>query len=139
MPKLNINKLIANDIVNYGMDNTSGFNYTVDVKEFLKDYEDDSRKYITNNINEIIMDIGNNENVADIEYDESLKEISMVFYYDNLITPLERKIVEFGRITNKDYDLDEIRHLSFEIEQSKKYNNLILESINRNKYLGIEI
>ena len=29
MEKLNLNKLIANDIVNYGMDKTTSFNYIV--------------------------------------------------------------------------------------------------------------
>ena len=54
MEKLNLNKLIANDIVNYGMDKTTSFNYIVSLNDFLDDYDDDSRDYIKSHINEII-------------------------------------------------------------------------------------
>ena len=46
MEKLNLNKLIANDIVNYGMDKTKSFNYVVSLNDFLDDYDDESRDYI---------------------------------------------------------------------------------------------
>ena len=42
MEKLNLNKLIANDIINYGMDNTLGTNYIVSLDTFLKDYDDET-------------------------------------------------------------------------------------------------
>ena len=50
MEKLNLNKLIANDIINYGMDNTLGTNYIVSLDTFLKDYDDKSinNNHITN-------------------------------------------------------------------------------------------
>ena len=38
--KLTINKLIANDIINCGMDATSGTNYMVYLDEYLKEYEE---------------------------------------------------------------------------------------------------
>ena len=40
MEKLSINKLIANDIVNYGMDRTMSFNYIVSLDSFLDDYDE---------------------------------------------------------------------------------------------------
>ena len=39
MEKLSISKLIANDIVNYGMDKTTSFNYIVSLNDFLDDYD----------------------------------------------------------------------------------------------------
>ena len=42
MEKLNLNKLIANDIVNYGMDKTTSFNYIVSLNDFLDDYDEES-------------------------------------------------------------------------------------------------
>lgn len=54
MEKLNLNKLIANDIVNYGMDKTTSFNYIVSLNDFLDEYDDESRDYIKSHITEII-------------------------------------------------------------------------------------
>lgn len=139
MKKLNLSKLIANDIVNYGMDQTLGFNYSVELDSFLKEYDEDTQEFINNNLESIIEAVEQNENVADLEYDESSKEFSMVFYYDNLMSPIEQKIVEYGRVVNKDFDLEELRHLSYELEKSKRFENLILDIIDKNKYLGIEI
>ena len=36
--KLTINKLIANDMINYGMDKTSSFNYIVSLNSYLEEY-----------------------------------------------------------------------------------------------------
>ena len=139
MKKLNLSKLIANDIVNYGMDQTDGLSYTIEIGSLLQEFDDDTQKYINNNLESIIEAVEQNENVADLEYDKTSNEISIVFYYDNLMTPTEQKIVEFGRGINRSFDLEELRHLSYELEKSKKFERLILDIIDKNKYLGIEI
>ena len=54
MEKLNLNKLIANDIVNYGMDKTTSFNYIVSLNDFLDDYDDESRDYIKSHQQDIL-------------------------------------------------------------------------------------
>ncbi len=41
MEKLSLSKLIANDIVNYGMDKTMGFQYVVSLSDFLDEYDDE--------------------------------------------------------------------------------------------------
>ncbi len=92
MEKLSISKLIANDIVNYGMDKTTSFNYIVSLNDFLDDYDEETCNYIKSHIKEIIDDVESNENVAQLDYDEARQEFDMVFYFDNLITPLERTI-----------------------------------------------
>ena len=86
MEKLNLNKLIANDIVNYGMDKTTSFNYVVSLNDFLDDYDDESRDYIKSHINEIIDAVHQNENVAQLDYDEKRQEFDMVFYFDGLFS-----------------------------------------------------
>lgn len=139
MQKLNLKKLIANDIVNYGMDQASDFNYIVVLDTFLKDYDKETRKYIYDNLESIIEAVHQNENVADLEYDESSKQFSMVFYYDNLMSYLEHKFVEFGRDINRDFNLEELRSLSHELENSKRFKKLILDVIDKNKYYGIEL
>ena len=50
MEKLSLSKLIANDIVNYGMDKTMGFQYVVSLSDFLDEYDDESRDYIKSHI-----------------------------------------------------------------------------------------
>ena len=42
MEKLSISKLIANDVVNYGMDKTTSFNYIVSLNDFLDDYDEET-------------------------------------------------------------------------------------------------
>ncbi len=64
MEKLNLNKLIANDIVNYGMDKTTSFNYIVSLNDFLDDYDDETIEYIKSHMNEIIEGVNKNENFA---------------------------------------------------------------------------
>lgn len=139
MQKLNLKKLIANDIVNYGMDQASDFNYIVVLDTFLKDYDKETRKYVYDNLESIIEAVHQNENVADLEYDESSKQFSLVFYYDNLMSRLEHKFVEFGRDINRDFNLEELRSLSHELENSKRFKKLILDVIDKNKYYGIEL
>ena len=80
MEKLNLNKLIANDIVNYGMDKTTSFNYIVSLNDFLDDYDEESIDYIKSHISDIIEAVHQNENVADLhnlensdEYNEMIK------------------------------------------------------------------
>ena len=55
--KLTINKLIANDMINYGMDKTSSFNYIVSLNSYLEEYDEESQKYIKENLDDIKDDI----------------------------------------------------------------------------------
>ena len=102
MEKLNLNKLIANDIVNYGMDKTTSFNYIVSLNDFLDEYDDESRDYIKSHITEIIDAVHNNENVAQLDYDDKRQEFDMVFYFDGLFNKLEKKIYS----TSQDMGID---------------------------------
>lgn len=91
MEKLNLNKLIANDIVNYGMDKTTSFNYIVSLNDFLDDYDEESIDYIKSHIGDIIEAVHQNENVADLQYDEARQEFNMVFYFNGLFSKLDKK------------------------------------------------
>ena len=132
MEKLNLNKLIANDIVNYGMDKTMSFNYVISLNDFLDDYDEDSCNYIKAHINEIIDDVSSNENVADVEYNEERQEFNLVFYYDQLLTPLERTILNHAHELGLEFEIDELRQMSYDIENSEEYKNIINERIINN-------
>lgn len=139
MEKLNINKLIANDIVNYGMDKTTSFNYIVSLNDFLDDYDDETRDYIKAHISGIIDAVHGNENVAKLDYDEKRQEFDMVFYFDGLMTSLDKKIYDTAQTMGYDFEIDEVREISYDIEESEEYNNMIVNQIiEHSKTMGRE-
>lgn len=130
MEKLNLNKLIANDIVNYGMDKTTSFNYIVSFNDFLDDYDDESRDYIKSHINEIIDAVHQNENVAQLDYDEKRQEFDMVFYFDGLFSKLDKKIYNDSQEMGIDFEPEDVWQISYDIENSDEYNELVKSHIN---------
>ena len=129
--KLTINKLIANDIINYGMDNTTGLNYVVYLDEYLKDYDEETQKYILEHLEEIENDIEQNENVADLEIteDEDGKSYDMCFYWENLLTQIEKFIYDNANILNKDLDFEDIRSISESIVDDDPFNDELANKI----------
>ena len=125
MEKLSISKLIANDIVNYGMDKTTNFNYIVSLNDFLDDYDEETCNYIKSHINEIISDVEGNENVAQLDYDESRQEFDMVFYFDGLFSKLDKQIYNLSQEMGIEFEPDEVWEISYDIENSEEYNDMI--------------
>ena len=140
MEKLNLNKLIANDIVNYGMDKTTSFNYIVSLNDFLDDYDGESITYIKSHINDIIDAVHQNENVAQLNYDDARQEFNMVFYFDGLFSKLDKKIYSLSQEMGIDFEPEEVWEISYDIENSEEYNDLITSAIKENsKTKGREI
>lgn len=140
MEKLNLNKLIANDIVNYGMDKTTSFNYIVSLNDFLDDYDEESITYIKSHINDIIEAVHQNENVAQLDYDDARQEFNMVFYFDGLFSKLDKKIYNLSQEMGIDFEPEEVWEISYDIENSEEYNDLITSAIKENsKTKGREI
>ena len=130
MEKLNLNKLIANDIFNYGMDKTTSFNYIVSLNDFLDDYDDETRDYIKSHINEIIDAVHQNENVAQLDYDDKRQEFDMVFYFDGLFSKLDKKIYNDSQEMGIDFEPEDVWQISYDIENSQEYNDLVKSHIN---------
>ena len=140
MEKLNLNKLIANDIVNYGMDKTTSFNYIVSLNDFLDDYDEESIDYIKSHISDIIEAVHQNENVADLQYDEARQEFNMVFYFNGLFSKLDKKIYDAAQDMGIDFEVDEVWEISYNLENSDEYNEMIKNTIQENfKTMGREI
>ena len=140
MEKLNLNKLIANDIVNYGMDKTTSFNYIVSLNDFLDDYDEESITYIKSHINDIIEAVHQNENVAQLDYDEARQEFNMVFYFDGLFSKLDKKIYNVSQEMGIDFEPEEVWEISYDIENSEEYNDLITVAVKeKSKTMGREI
>lgn len=129
--KLSINKLIANDIISYGMDYTSSFNFVVTLEEYLDDYEEESQKYILDNLNKIIEDIKENENVADLEVYENdgSKDLDMVFYWGNLLTDFEQLIFSKSKNLNIELDFEDIKAIAFDIISNDEFNTNLANKI----------
>ena len=140
MEKLSISKLIANDIVNYGMDKTTSFNYVVSLSDFLDDYDEDTCNYIKSHINEIISDVEGNENVAQLDYDDSRQEFDMVFYFDGLFSKLDKQIYNLSQEMGVEFEPNEVWEISYDLENSEEYNDLIINAVtSKSKTMGREI
>ena len=115
--------LIANDIVHYGMDMTSNFNYIVDLNEYASDFDDETKNYIISNEKEIIKEIRLNENVAELNSDDH--KMDMVFYFDGLMDRLEKMIYNNSKIFNKELELNDIRDIAESILEDDALNDEI--------------
>ncbi len=139
MEKLSINKLIANDIVNYGMDRTMSFNYIVSLDSFLDDYDEDTCNYIKAHLSEIIDDVHQNENVAQLDYDDKRQEFDMVFYYDNLLNPIEKQMIDIGKEKGVEFEYEDLKSMSYDFEESDEYKELLNNFVENKLDLGREM
>lgn len=139
--KMTICKLIANDIVNYGMDQTSGFNYIVCLDSYIDDFDQEAKDYIYNHLDEICDDISNNENVADLHFDKNNKEFNMVFYWNNLMSDTEKYVHDIITDMNEQdrFELDDIREIALDLIYDESTKNLTVEKIKNSKKMELEI
>ena len=135
--KLSINKLIANDIINYGMDQASQMedgnnaNYIVSLDTYLKDFDEDTQKYILKNIDSIIEDINASECVLDlvVEKEDKNIELNMIFYWENLLNEVDKKIDTTARSMGVEMDLKDIKEMSADILDDDAFNDDIISKI----------
>ena len=139
--KLSINKLIANDIINYGMDQImemedgNGANYIVSLDTYLNDFDEDTKKYVLENIDKIIEDIEASECVLDLVVDKYKNNIdlNMIFYWENLLTEVDKKVDATAKILGVEMDLKDIKEMSADILDDDEFND---DLINRIKHFG---
>ena len=139
--KMTLCKLIANDIVNYGMDQTNNFNYIVCLDSYIDDFDEESKTYIYNHIAEICNDISNNENVAELNYDKNKREFDMVFYWGNLMDATEKYVADIiDDIGEKDrFVLEDIKEIAESIILDDSLKNLTKEKIRNHKNMEIDL
>ena len=140
--KLTINKLIANDIVNYALDDAVCENYNVSLETYLNSFDEESKKYIYENIDTILEDIENHESVLDLEVrkDDKGTEIDMIFYIDKLYSnEVEKRIGDTAKIMEIEIELPEIQDMAVEILDDDEFNDDLinrLKSFDNGKDLG---
>lgn len=139
--KMTLSKLIANDIINYGMSQTSNFNYSVFLDSYIDDFDDDSKKYILDNLDTICEDIRINENISYFNFNDETKEFDMVFYWDNLLNNTEKFICNVIKVNGKqdDFELDDVRYIANSLLSDEQTKNLAIEKIRNVKSKDYEL
>ncbi len=135
--KLSINKLIANDIINYGMDQAiqmedgNNANYTVSLDTYLKDFDEDTQKYILENIDDITKDIEASECILDLVVEKENNNINfnMIFYWENLLNEVDKKIDSTARSMGIEMNLKDIKEMSADILDDDALNDNIINKI----------
>jgi len=129
--ELTINKLIANDIINYGLERTNSFNYSVSLQEYLNEYKEQDQKYIIENLEEIFNDIGKSEVVAEVsleEYDND-KHFYMTYYWGTLLTEVEKIVYENANRMNINLYFEEIRDIANDLIDDDAFNDDLINKI----------
>ena len=140
--KLTINKLIANDIVNYALDDAVCENYNVSLESYLNSFDEESKKYINENIDTILKDIENHESVLDLEVrkDEKGTEIDMIFYIEKLYSnEVEKRIGDTAEMMEIKIELPEIQDMAVKILDDDEFNDDLisrLKNFDNGKDLG---
>ena len=118
-------KLIANDIVHIGIDDTLNMNYILGLNEYIDDFDNESQDYIKSHLNQIINEIRNNEYIADVDYNQDENTIDMVFYINSVTDRIEKVIYNIGLKNGNEYDVEKLHTLSENLINDSKFNNYI--------------
>lgn len=132
--KMTLNKLIANDIINYGMDQTTNFNYSVYLDEYITEYDEEGKKYILEHLDEISDAISNNENISyySLEEDEKLgKYFDMVFYWGKLLNSTEMIVLKNADLFKIDLNLEDVREIASELVDDDDFNDALINLLKK--------
>lgn len=131
--KMTLNKLIANDIINYGMDQTTNFNYSVYLDEYIDEYDEEGKKYILEHLDEISDAISNNENISYYSLqDEKLgKYFDMVFYWGKLLNSTEMIVLKNADLFKIDLNLEDVREIASELVDDDDFNDALINLLKK--------
>ena len=132
--KMTLNKLIANDIINYGMDQTTNFNYLVYLDEYIDEYDEEGKKYILEHLDEISDAISNNENISyySLEEDQKLgKYFDMVFYWGKLLNSTEMIVLKNADLFKIDLNLEDVREIASELVDDDDFNDALINLLKK--------
>lgn len=118
-------KIIANDIVHIGIDDTLNMNYILGLNEYIDDFDNESQDYIKSHLNQIINEIRNNEYIADVDYNQDENTIDMLFYINSVTDRIEKVIYNIGLKNGTEYDVEKLHTLSENLINDSKFNNYI--------------
>lgn len=129
--KMSLTKLIANDIINYGMNDTTADQYIVYLDSYLDDFDEESKKYILDNLDQIVEDVESNDKVCDLEYDKKEKSFDMIFYWDCLFNPVDELVMNVlkEKEMGDKIRIYEVKGIAQEVLDDEGTKNLAYEKI----------
>lgn len=127
--KLTLNKIIANDIVDYALSDAICENYILSLDTYLNKCDYSTRTYISKNMNSIIDNIYANEKIVDLEFDKETKELDMIFFWENLMTDFEKNIYDKARGLNISLDYNDVKDIADKVLNSKTLNKELVDEI----------
>lgn len=128
---LTINKLIAQDIINFGMEHTDSFNYSVSLQNYLSEYNETEQKYILDNLESICDDISKSEVVAEfsLEDDGDDKDLYMTYYWGYLLNDIEKIVCENANRLDVKLEFEEIRDIASVLVDDDAFNDDLVNKI----------
>ena len=127
--KLTLNKIIADDIVEYALSDAISENYILSLDTYLNKCDYSTRTYISKNINSIIDNIYANEKIVDLEVDKETKELDMIFFWENLMTDFEKNVYDKARGLNISLDYNDVKDIADKVLNSKTLNKELVDKI----------
>lgn len=127
--KLNINKLIANHIIETGINDTWNFNYIVYLDSYLEEYDTDTQKYILDNKDNIIDIIARDERIADLQFDQKYNSIDMVYYIDQVLDRVENIVSTTAQNLGIDLEVEDIRSITDDLLDDDEFNDDMVRKI----------
>lgn len=127
--KLTLNKIIADDIVEYALSDAISENYILSLDTYLDKCDYSTRTYISKNINSIIDNIYANEKIVDLEVDKETKELDMIFFWENLMTDFEKNVYDKARGLNISLDYNDVKDIADKVLNSKTLNKELVDEI----------
>lgn len=107
-----MNRLIANDIIDYGITNTLGFNYVIYMDNYLSKSDNKAKEYILNNLDDISNEISKNDKVTDFYFDKKNQSFDLVFYIDSVLDRVEKCVYQEAERVDKKLELDDVKKIS---------------------------
>ena len=129
--KLTINKLIANDIINYSMDQTKKSNYVLNLNNYLNDFDDESKEFILKNIEIINKDIEYSDNISDLAINGSGKnrKYIMTFNDNELLNDFEKLVKYYAEERKVSLTDEKIKNISEDILNSSYFKEKTIDLI----------
>lgn len=128
---LTINKLIAQDIINFGMEHTDSFNYSVSLQNYLSEYNETEQKYILDNLESICDAISKSEVIAEfsLEDDGDDKDLYMTYYWGYLLNDIEKIVCENANRLDVKLEFEEIKDIASDLVDDDAFNDDLVNKI----------
>ena len=128
---LTINKLIAQDIINFGMEHTDSFNYSVSLQNYLSEYNETEQKYILENLESICDAISKSEVIAEfsLEDDGNDKDLYMTYYWGYLLNDIEKIVCENANRLDVKLEFEEIKDIASDLVDGDAFNDDLVNKI----------